>query len=418
MKPLLCLQILLGSLLCIPANAFCASSDKINVPVSTGDEILVEQFPASGKYLMLWFAPEYGLRENHRALAEKLSKQNIEVWLCNLLDSLFLPAGTNAIKELDSRYPAEIIAYAHKLTGKKIILAGDSYAAVLALRGAQRWQQSRPTDPYLIGAVLFSPYVYSSIPQLGQLPEYLPIASATNIPIMIYQAQHSAIIGQYDTLLAKLQQHGNPIYSRFMPDIMSLFYQQEPTIYMQQQTKPLPVHIRKVITLLENHKVPANAIPLKQASPKPTGIDIQLKLFQGDLAPVSLELPDINGNLVTKRNYKGKVTVINFWATWCPPCIQEIPSLNRLKNKMQGLPFELISINYAEDRQAVMKFMKNVHVEFPVLLDQHGEFATQWRVISYPSTFVIDSKGNIKYGVNAAIEWDNPEIIEQIKSLI
>ncbi|MCW9030916.1 MAG: TlpA family protein disulfide reductase, partial [Gammaproteobacteria bacterium] len=121
---------------------------------------------------------------------------------------------------------------------------------------------------------------------------------------------------------------------------------------------------------------------------------------------------------VSKNNYKGQVTVINFWATWCRPCVEEIPSLNRLKQKMAGLPFELISINYAEDKKTILEFMRMVKVEFPVLLDQEGNFAKQWNVIAYPSTFVIDKNGKIQYGVNAAIEWDDPELIKQLKTLL
>lgn len=418
MQPDLWRQLLLCVLALALFGAASAHAENISVPVSSGDEIVVEHFPASGKYLMIWFAPEYGLRENHRALARKLADQEIEVWLTNLMDSLFLPVGSKTIKELDGNHAADMVEYAHKLTGKKIILAGDSYASVIALRGAQRWQQKSSTEPYLIGAVLFSPYVYASIPKLGELPEYLPIVSATNIPLMIYQAQNSAIIGQYGTLLEKLQQHGNPVYTRFMPDIMSLFYLQEPTGYMQQQVKPLPVHIRKMIAVLEQHPVPSKAIPINTTVATQSGIDIQLNEFKGHTTPVAIALPDIHGNTVIKKDFKGKVTIINFWATWCAPCLEEIPSLNRLKGKMQDVPFELISINYAEDKRFVLEFMKKVHVEFPVLLDQNGEFATQWNVISYPSTFVIDANGKIRYGVNAAIEWDKPEIVEKLKSLI
>ena len=85
---------------------------------------------------------------------------------------------------------------------------------------------------------------------------------------------------------------------------------------------------------------------------------------------------------------------------------------------MAGLPFELISINYAEDKQAILNFMKKVNVEFPVLLDQEGNFAQKWNVITFPSTFIIDKEGKIQYGVNAAIEWDDPEFIKKIKSML
>lgn len=89
-----------------------------------------------------------------------------------------------------------------------------------------------------------------------------------------------------------------------------------------------------------------------------------------------------------------------------------------MRSKMSDSPFELISINYAEENSDIQSFMKRVRVDFPVLLDQDGRFAREWKVISYPSTFIIDPKGVIRYGVNAAIDWDDPEVIAKLKSLL
>lgn len=85
---------------------------------------------------------------------------------------------------------------------------------------------------------------------------------------------------------------------------------------------------------------------------------------------------------------------------------------------MQGLPFKLISINYAEDKETINQFMQKVHVEYPVLLDTDGDFARNWNVITYPSTFVIDKNGKIVYGVNGAIEWDDEVYIKMLKNLL
>jgi thiol-disulfide isomerase/thioredoxin len=393
------------------------AEDEIIVPASNDTEITVTRFAAAGKYLMVWLAPEYGFRTGHRSLARMLTEQNIEIWQCNIVESLFMPQGTTSLKQLDGTYIADVIEYAYKTTGKKIIVTGDSYAASSALIGAHQWQQRKHSDSYLIGAVLFTPYTYAYIPPLGMEPEYLPIVSATNIPMMIYQAKGSATVGQFDLLVNKLQQHNNPVYTKFVPDVMSLFYQDPPTVDMQNNAKALPGNILQMITVLEKHKIPAEPIPLTVTETVKSGIDILLKEYKGIGGPMPIKLKNIDGNTVTKDNFTGQITVINFWATWCPPCIEEIPSLNRLKKKMADVPFELISINYAEDDKTIVDFMKEVNVEFPVLLDKNGEFAKQWNVISYPSTFIIDSKGVIQYGVNAAIEWDDPAVIQKLKAL-
>jgi thiol-disulfide isomerase/thioredoxin len=304
------------------------------------------------------------------------------------------------------------------VTGKKIAIVGDSYAAANALLGAHRWQGRNQAEPYLVGAILFSPYAYAYIPPLGLPPEYLPIVTSSNIPLMIYQAQNNGNAGEFEELLQKLRFNDSPIYTRKMPGIMSLFYTEEPTSAMKAAAVPIPLSIKQMLPVLARHGTPTSPLPIKQTSAAKSGIDIYLKEFLGESRPTAFTLSDINGNTIVKDNFAGKVTLVNFWATWCPPCIEEIPSLNRLQQKMEGWPFELISINYAEDRTTVIRFMEQVKVEFPVLLDSQGATAKQWRVIGYPSTFVIDRHGQMRYGVNAAIEWDAPELIQKLKRLI
>lgn len=394
------------------------AENEITVTVPSGDEITIEIFPAKGKSLILWLAPEYGIREGHRALARLLTQQNLEIWQANIVESLFMPQGTSSLKKLNGQHVAELIQYAHKTSGKKIIILGDSYASLSVLRGAHKWQEKRQNKPYLIGAILFSPYTFASIPPLGQLPEYMQIVSATNIPMMIYQAKRGGTYSQFKTLISKLEQHGSPVYTRFLPNIMSLFYEDKPTKIMIEQVRPIANNIKKMIPILEKHAVPAKPVALKKPHKIRSGIDIYLKQYKGFISPLAIKLENTNGKIIQKTNYKGQVTVINFWATWCPPCVEEIPSLNRLKKKMHGLPFELISINYAEKKKTIIEFMKKVNVEFPVLLDKDGGFAKKWNIITYPSTFIIDKEGKIKYGVNAAIEWDDPEFIKKIKALL
>ena len=167
-------------------------------------------------------------------------------------------------------------------------------------------------------------------------------------------------------------------------------------LILPQTRQPIQVLLHKGISLV-------NPVSIEEERVVLNNYDWRLKTEQ--------ELP-YNFN-----QSKGKIVIVNFWATWCPPCVEEIPSLNRLKEKMQGKPFDLISINYAEDRQVILDFLKEVDVDYPVLMDLNGGFAKKWNVITYPSTFLIDTNGKIIYGVNSAIIWDEPEIIDIIKSL-
>ena len=395
-----------------------SAQTEITAPVSEDIEVTVSRFDANGDYLLLWIAPEYGFRETHRSMARRLGAQGIEVWQSDIVEALFLPQGSGSLKRLDGGTIADLIEYAHRQTGKKIALAGDSYAAMAALLGARSWQDRKLADPYLVGAVLFTPYSYAYIPALGLEPEYMPIVESTNIPMMIYQAKNSGTTGGFAVLLDKLRLHESPVYTRIVPGVMSLFYAEPPSRAMIDVAEPIAIDIRRMLAVLARHQLPDAPVAIVKGTSIRSGIDIYLREFNGAIPPLAIKLTDIHGAPVVRNDFAGKVTVVNFWATWCPPCIEEIPSLNRLQRKMKGRPFELISINYAEDRETVMDFLRRVKVDFPVLLDTDGAYAKAWSVISYPSSFVIDPQGRIRYGVNAAIEWDDPELITKLESLM
>ena len=109
--------------------------------------------------------------------------------------------------------------------------------------------------------------------------------------------------------------------------------------------------IKKMIPILEKHPVPNKYIVLKKPKKIKSGIDIYLKGYKGNITPLAIKLNAEHGNAIEKSNTKGQITVINFWATCGHPFKQEKPSEKRLKKKMKGLPFELITINYAEEKK-------------------------------------------------------------------
>jgi thiol-disulfide isomerase/thioredoxin len=399
-------------------SSFSAAQEETLLTVSSGEEISAIQYPADGEYLMLWFAPEYGLRKAHALLAQQLSEQQgIEVWLVDLAESLFLPQGPASIRALDNRIAAELIEIAHQRSQKKVVVSSDGYGAITALSAVHQWQKRKPETAYLAGAILFSPHVYTGVPALGVLPEFMPVAAATNIPIMIYQARGSGTTVHFERLKEQLQSHENPVYSQLLPELSSLFYDHEPSEVMQRQLTRTGANMKKIIRMLERHELPLIANELKPQTQRINGIDIALKPFKGNNKPYAIQLQDAQGELFQKNHYAGQVTLVNFWASWCPPCVEEIPSLNRLQKELANESFELISINYAEDKATINEFLKKVKVEFPVLLDIDGQYSKNWKVTTYPSTFVINKDGEIQYGVNAAIEWDAPEVIKKLRSM-
>jgi hypothetical protein len=132
-------RILLFLLLASPLSLVdqVLAAEEISVPVADDNEIAVDRYPAKGDYLLIWLAPEYGFRTAHRSMAQRLTGEGIEVWQADIAESLFLPQGSTSLKQLEGGYVADLIEHAHVTTGKKIAVAGDSYAAMTALLGAR-----------------------------------------------------------------------------------------------------------------------------------------------------------------------------------------------------------------------------------------------------------------------------------------
>jgi thiol-disulfide isomerase/thioredoxin len=135
-------------------------------------------------------------------------------------------------------------------------------------------------------------------------------------------------------------------------------------------------------------------------------------------APPSLALPDLSGTAHDIAQYQGKVVLVNFWAAWCPPCRREMPSMQRLKEKMSGRPFVILGVDSAEEREEVVAFLRLVKVDFPILLDPDSATTRRWKVFALPTSFLIDRNGKVRYSIAGPTEWDEGEALALIDSLL
>lgn len=144
-----------------------------------------------------------------------------------------------------------------------------------------------------------------------------------------------------------------------------------------------------------------------------------LKPYSGEALP-DFTLSDMEGRAHTLSSYRGKVVMLNFWATYCGPCIKEIPSMQRLKGKLADRPFDILAIDMAEEKADVEAFMQRhkIQVNFPILLDSEGTVIEQWMVSAVPTTFIIDPQGKIQYALYGGLEWDSDEVVNTINGLL
>jgi thiol-disulfide isomerase/thioredoxin len=143
----------------------------------------------------------------------------------------------------------------------------------------------------------------------------------------------------------------------------------------------------------------------------------KLERYQGFARTPALSLEDLGHKVHTLEDYRGRVVLVNFWASWCAPCVVEMPGMQRLQEAMAGKPFTLLAVNVEESPGTVWKFAAKVRVQFPLLLDRDGQTASDWGIDIYPTSFLIDPQGRVQYVAYGPREWDAPEMIQAIEGL-
>jgi len=142
-----------------------------------------------------------------------------------------------------------------------------------------------------------------------------------------------------------------------------------------------------------------------------------LKPYTANTPTPKLKLTDLHGKHHDLNDYKGKVVLVQFWATYCGPCKKEMPSMNKMRAKMGDTPFKILAVDMGETEAEVKQFVKEVKPEFSILMDESGQSISDWQVFAAPSNFIIDPAGNIRYTLFGGVEWDSDELINKLKAL-
>jgi peroxiredoxin len=142
-----------------------------------------------------------------------------------------------------------------------------------------------------------------------------------------------------------------------------------------------------------------------------------LKEWKGGAAP-GLELEDVDGKLHRLSDYRGKVVLVNFWATWCEPCREEMPSMETLRANLQGRPFVVLAVNVGEGARVARGFADKMALRFPLLVDRDTRTTKAWGARVLPASFVIGADGRIRYSFLGAIDWTGTDVKAAIERLM
>jgi peroxiredoxin len=129
------------------------------------------------------------------------------------------------------------------------------------------------------------------------------------------------------------------------------------------------------------------------------------------------DLKDPDGKPVRLLDFRGKPLIVNFWATWCPPCREEMPSMQRAHAAVSKEGIGVVAINVGEDADTVAQFLASAQVQFPLPLDETSKVVMSYPVRGLPTTFVVDSDGRLAYVATGEREWDDPALLNLVRAL-
>jgi peroxiredoxin len=138
----------------------------------------------------------------------------------------------------------------------------------------------------------------------------------------------------------------------------------------------------------------------------------------GQQAP-DFALKDENGKVVKLSDYRGKLVFLNFWASWCGPCVQEAPDMEALKEALKDKPFQMLAVSIDIEWDVVREFNKKYNVSVPALLDPGQQVAKGlYKITGQPETFLISANGSVLKHIVGPLQWGNPRVIAGIESML
>jgi peroxiredoxin len=168
---------------------------------------------------------------------------------------------------------------------------------------------------------------------------------------------------------------------------------------------------RQLIKLLVFVAIVAGAVFLALQSRR------QHPLRVGDRAP-DFTLPALTQQAISLHDYRQNVVVLNFWATWCPPCVEEAPGLKEFAERTRSLGVTVLGVSVDQDQAALEKFVVEQQLSFPIARDPDQAVASRYGTFRFPETYVIDADGKIAKKIIGAIDWRDPQLITFVRSLI
>lgn len=403
--------------------------ETVEQDMSSGETLSITKFEGDGKSLIIMIPSERGYRKGSLPVTIGLSDSGIDVHVVDFHTSYMLQTGNRSFDDFENDDLLELLNGYKSQGFKEVFFMSSGRGAVVALQAARDWQLNNPKDTFIKGFIFTHPHLIEGRPEIGTQADYVPISMMTNLPVYLFQPEYSTKYARSNEIANYLKKGGSSVFIHLLKGVRGGFYMRaendltEFDLSAKSNFSSMISNAMELMRSLPSVETAARSIDTKEKEKTSSFRSSQLYKYKGNPNPPKTQLKTLKGKDFDLASTEGEVVLVNFWATWCGPCIEEIPSLNRLVARMEGKPFRVVAVNIGETPKAIDEFLKQlgdtgISLDFPVLLDEKGKSVRDWKVYAYPSNYLLNKAGNIKYAYRGALEWDAPHIVETIESML
>lgn len=415
--------LLLLNLLIAGSHLNAADIIDVEVAVSSDQSIEIRHYQADSETLLIWIPSERGISPHSATVIDAIADTGLNLWVVDLHGSYLVPTGRYSLNQFSPGDIVKIIDAAETQGYRQIVFVSASRGAELVLKSIYLYSSRNPDSRILKGSILFYPNLFKPVSAVGETAAFTEVSAHSHLPVYLIQAQYSTKYHFTEMARRQLQLGGSQVFVQMLENVEAGFVSRPPGDLSEQgliARQRLPAIMKSAVSLMSQLSVPELKVAdnlLERQNTKPASVS-NFQPYAGDKTPPSLRLQNLQGEYVDLSRFKGRVVIVNFWASWCKPCVDEIPSLSRLGRRYGSEELTILTINTGEPLPRIMKFLQPFDINFEILLDSTGKAVRDWRVYAFPSNFLIDKNGMIQYGYKGALEWDSEEVVAVIDTLL
>ncbi len=414
-------------LLCILWPGLTQAQVEESIVINDDLEIPITRYDAfeDDAPIVLWLPSSRGISNKQAITAGALGDLDIETWIVDLHTAYFVDTGRSSVQHFQAQDIADLIRSAAARTRQKVYLMATDRVAKPALEGVALYQQQvaqSGQDSAVGGAILFHPNLSYPAIEPGKPVRYLPVAHNSTIPVYFIQPSISTRQWRSLELQGVLQAGGSPVFMHPMQGVQAGFHMRPDEDLNDAdllQRERLPDDLKRAINLL--------ALQAPVAAPDKLSMKLETSKAKrqyglnklNDQPALPLALENLDSHLIEIDYAENKLSLVSFWASWCEPCIKELPSLRRLHDDYADQGLRIVTINIGEPLQDIRNAVDTFSMSpYTNLRDPEGVAMNAWHVYGYPSNFLIASRGTMRYGSIGGVEWDTPEVRKIIDNLL